>query len=65
MTAKSPARLPERVIRDGTSRLGPPVDVRFNPKATEALLCSEMTQWARTGHAGHLRQFVEQCLCGS
>jgi hypothetical protein len=25
-----------------------PVDVRFPPKATEALLCSEMTRWART-----------------
>ena len=26
-----------------------PVDVRFPPKATEALLCSEKTRWARTG----------------
>ena len=38
------------VIRDATGRLSPSVDVRFPPKATEALLCSEMTRWATSRH---------------
>jgi hypothetical protein len=38
------------VIRDETGRLGPLVDVRFPPKATEALPCNEMTRWATSGH---------------
>jgi hypothetical protein len=37
------------VIRDETGRLGPLVDVRFPPKATEALPCNEMTRWAISG----------------
>jgi hypothetical protein len=44
------------VIRDRTSLSYPSLDVRFPPKATETLLCSEMTRWATSGHfsAGHL-----------
>jgi hypothetical protein len=41
---------PFRVIRDQTTRLCLPVDVRFLPKATEALLCSEMTRRAKMRH---------------
>jgi hypothetical protein len=36
------------VIRDRCSRSGLPSDVRFDLKATEALLCSEMTRWANS-----------------
>jgi hypothetical protein len=39
---------PVRVILDRTGRLCLPVDVRFSPKATEALLRSEMTRWAKS-----------------
>jgi hypothetical protein len=41
---------PFRVIRDQTTRLCLPVDVRFLPKATEALLCSETTRRANSRH---------------
>jgi len=50
---------PFRVNRDCAHRSCPPVDVRFPPKATEALLCSEMSRWANRKHLrkerGHLR----------
>jgi hypothetical protein len=40
-----------RVIRDQTGGPQSLVDVRFSPKATEALHCSEMTRRATSRHA--------------
>jgi len=52
--ATAPSRMPLRVIRDRANRFRLPLDVRFPPKTTGAVSCSEKTQVPEAAVASNL-----------